>query len=618
MMRSGLSLIGVSATALVMSLAAQAPPTQFGGEYAGLDARRQQLIADWVVRFNDVTGQTAAAAPFYDSQVRMSARTTFDAVTNALMRTTLTDESGQPMGDALDLIERIEMARGRVAGAKSDQQFRMYVRLTPTAIDTLAKSREFERGADNTVFHKGYPISYRQQGGAPSIQVSIAVDHRRADVDVDYRNSGFPAALFNGHLTTANSDVRAGDNYDRHNNRWTGFQNWWRNFFGIRADPSDDAADQRPGALPATPRAGKKNIDAMMHDFLTAWLVDNDTLGAYSYFSERSHACLTEDGDGGPATGGNAPFALITALKKARAVLGPRTSLEGAAVGVRLTMPALRVVTQPYQSRFVIYSIPDDVAAGFDCASRHTPGDNRKVQRKYGKYFGATFYIDVPGGKDHSLALLWAQEAGYWKIVSWQAEPEGDDAPQLAAPPTVAPAAARSPADAALVDAARGFLDSWLIRKNYDEAFRHLSPAAYACYDLTRGPGLPASTSVEDAGRLIRIGLERGGAQAPTSRNLEELIQSVEPIHPDVRVLDHRFSTAFTLTSLPDAIAEAGSCATRARGGQMAGSAPPVYGRAFGMNLRFRTQGGETPVLRTLWLNDAGRWRIASYDVESP
>jgi hypothetical protein len=85
-----------------------------------------------------------------------------------------------------------------------------------------------------------------------------------------------------------------------------------------------------------------------------------------------------------------------------------------------------------------------------------------------------------------------------------------------------------------------------------------------------------------------------------------------------VRVLDHRYSTAFTLTSLPDAIADAVSCEARARSAQVVGDAPPQYGRAFGMNLRFRTQGGETPVLRTLWLNEAGRWRIASYDVESP
>ena len=102
-------------------------------------------------------------------------------------------------------------------------------------------------------------------------------------------------------------------------------------------------------------------------------------------------------------------------------------------------MPALKVVTQPYHSRFVIYSVPDDVAAAFDCESRQTPGDARKARREYGKYFGATFYIDVPGGKDHSLALLWAQQAGYWKIVSWQAEPEGDDAPPLNEAPSVEP-----------------------------------------------------------------------------------------------------------------------------------------------------------------------------------
>ena len=57
----------------------------------------------------------------------------------------------------------------------------------------------------------------------------------------------------------------------------------------------------RPGALPVGPRAGKKNIDVMMHDFLTAWLVDGDTLAAFGYFSKRSYACMTEDRDDGSA-----------------------------------------------------------------------------------------------------------------------------------------------------------------------------------------------------------------------------------------------------------------------------------------------------------------------------
>ena len=80
----------------------------------------------------------------------------------------------------------------------------------------LERSREFKRGIDNTVYHKGYPINYREQGGTPSIQVSIALDGRLADIDVDYRSSSFPVSLFNGHLSAANSDVRAGDNVERH------------------------------------------------------------------------------------------------------------------------------------------------------------------------------------------------------------------------------------------------------------------------------------------------------------------------------------------------------------------------------------------------------------------
>ena len=71
----------------------------------------------------------------------------------------------------------------------------MYVRLTPNAREMLDRSREFKRGIDNTVYHKGYPINYREQRGTPSIQVSIAQDGRLADVDVDYRSSSFPVIV---------------------------------------------------------------------------------------------------------------------------------------------------------------------------------------------------------------------------------------------------------------------------------------------------------------------------------------------------------------------------------------------------------------------------------------
>ena len=113
--------------------------------------------------------------------------------------------------DALSLVERIDTVKGEVPGTAGDRQFRIYVRLTPTAREWLQRSREFKRAADNSVYHKGYPLNYREQG-TPSIQVYekfMALDGRLADIDVDYRSSSFPSMLFNGHLSASNSRCSA-------------------------------------------------------------------------------------------------------------------------------------------------------------------------------------------------------------------------------------------------------------------------------------------------------------------------------------------------------------------------------------------------------------------------
>lgn len=52
-------------------------------------------------------------------------------------------------------------------------------------------------------------------------------DYRRGDGDVDYGQSGF-VGLFNGHLSSANSDVRVGNNYQNHTKRFgSGLVDWW-------------------------------------------------------------------------------------------------------------------------------------------------------------------------------------------------------------------------------------------------------------------------------------------------------------------------------------------------------------------------------------------------------
>ena len=426
-----------------------------------------------MARFINVTGQSLDARSFYDDSLSLSSKTTFEAVTHALMTTPLTDASGQQFGDGLTLIERVDSIKGEVSGTPSDRQFRIYVRLVRDARAMMERSREFRRRMDNSIYHKGYPLNYREQRGTPSIQVSIALDDLHADVDVDYRASTFPLGLFNGHLSAANSDVRAGDNAERHAGQWSGFQNWWRNAFGVRLERVPDASEAPAFALPKVPRAGKQDIKEMVPDFLRAWLVEGDIVAAMGYVSERSYACLAQDmPDPDAFDRGLAPVQILVNLKAAHDALGTHGSLEGLTTGVNLTIPGLRVVPHPQQAQFVLYEVPDDLAARFDCASRLTPGAPTQGSRAYGQHFGATFRVAGPA-KNASVALLWAREGGYWKIVSWHMEPEALETPIPPAPP--APAAVRISADAPLVQTAKNFMDSWLVRKNYDAAFRYLS-----------------------------------------------------------------------------------------------------------------------------------------------
>jgi hypothetical protein len=613
-MRASLIVAGLFTGAACLVVArAQQPAPKFGGAYSSLDERRQALVIDWVARFVKTTGQPLEPAAFYDDLLNLSAKTTFEAVTHALMTTRLTDASGASLGDSLAIVERVDFVRGEVAGAPGDHQFRIYVRLVPDAVQTLGRSQEFKRHADNSVYHKGYPMNYRA-GGVPSIQVSIARDGRRADIDVDYRSSSFPVGLFNGHLTSSNSDVRAGSNYDRHINRWTGFQNWWRSFFGVQQNRAIDV-ESRPGllSLPTTPRVGKKDIDVMVNDFLNAWLIEGDVIAAMSYISARSYACLAQDSDEPTDFDlSMAPRRLAVNLKSTHDALGPHTSLQGLVVGTRWTRPGLRVVRQPQHAQFVISSVRDDVAMAFDCESRLMLGDPKTVGRTYGNYFGATFFIN--GRRNFPVALLWGRDGGYWKIVSWQVGLSDDST--SAPEPVPSPKAPRIRADPTLVLAARGFLEHWLVRKDYDAALAGVSPKAYACYDLERDPEKPASTSPEDAGRKLRAGLEASAQTAGAIKQLDEVLVAAEPVHPAMRVMDHQFSRVFSLAGIPNALADVVECRARSTETPIPDPIPLDYGNAFVMTVRFKTRSGDAPVLRVLWRKENGAWRITSYAVE--
>ena len=274
--------------------------------FGDLEPAQQVLVEGYTAAFNERSGRDLSTQEYFDSMT-VSERTTYDAVTHALMNSKLTDEEGNDLGTALDLIEGVERVAGQYYGRGGDQQFRLYVFLAPGTKETLEKSKEFFLGHENTVYHAGYPESYRQEGDVPNIQFSLSEDETKADIDVDYRSSKMPGAMFNGHLTSANSDVRAGDNHDRHTNRWSGLVAWWQQVYGDltrkKTEGSDDLLSVGRGQIeeelpPNRPRGAViAEVHEATQEFLTDWLVRQDVDEALEFLSDRSLACINTDDD---------------------------------------------------------------------------------------------------------------------------------------------------------------------------------------------------------------------------------------------------------------------------------------------------------------------------------
>src|SRR5215471_6454186 len=97
----------------------------FPGTYAKLKPQQKKLIDDWYAEYDRLMHLNDPPTD-YDT-LSLSTRTTFEAVTHALMTTKLTNKSGKSMGDALDLVQSIETINGKIPKARGDLQFRVYV-----------------------------------------------------------------------------------------------------------------------------------------------------------------------------------------------------------------------------------------------------------------------------------------------------------------------------------------------------------------------------------------------------------------------------------------------------------------------------------------------------------
>jgi len=595
----------------------------FAGTYNQLHPAQKRLVDDWFLRFSETIKKPVITEEGYNN-LPLSVKTTFNAVTHALLRTTLKDSSGKALGEsAILLIDKIDSVSGKISGAAGDEQFRIYVQLKPGTIETLNQSMEFRRRADNTVYHKGYPVCFRS-AGLPSIQVSIAQNGINADIDVDYRSSKFPVFLINGHLSASNSDVRAGDNDARHNSKWLGLTNWWRNLLGL---PYMESIRKSGGAIeeaaiPREPgiRANAKP-EVAIHDFLNSWLVEQKPHQSLSYFSEQGLDCIEVE-YGKKTDRGMVRYLMLKGLQEINKKIGKVENLSDAVQGIRLqNEPRSNVIDQPHQKEFVLYNVREDLAAQFNCTDKLDPGaaSTRAARSKdFGKYYGALFRLKAGKEIGETVATIWAKEDGYWKLVSYDEEPEYEKyrVPDMAIRPAT-PALIPFEGDIQLVRASRDFMEKWFVRGNVEQAFSYLSRKCHSCANLYRNDDIPEPQSVEEAGRLTRKGMDKIAEIVGKPERLEEAISAPKPGHSDIRVVHHPAAKAYIIAALPDYMGEDADCGKRTRGEDLIfrESQEKVYGNFYAVGFRIKSSSEEASIFWTVWHKEGNEWRIVSYHV---
>ncbi len=449
---------------------------ELGKSYAALRPEQKRLIDDFIRNYNATTGSKLVPEQAYDN-ARLSIRTTFDAVTHALLNAKMTDAQGKSLGRAIDLVEAVDQVMGEESGVGGDLQFRLYVYLKPDAVDILSRSQEFFHDKDNSVYHKGFPICYRLKNGPPSIQFSISRDHKLSDIDVDYRSSGFPKGLVNGHLSASNSDVRAGNNLDRHDGRWSGLNGWWRDVFGqlgTGGKPPKENATERLGNIPLNPGVkADQGVDKSAHDFLQSWVVGKEPNKSVAYFSRLSYPCLEvmAQKSGQPVPPGMIRLRTMMAMQKFSDSTGTVNSVADVFEPADKWSQALKPAKNAYASEFLLVNVPADMGPDEECVA--TPNDDTSKGSKE-KYFATAFRGKQGDSRNKVMSLLWAQEGGYWKIVAIRIEDSSDagivpkNAAAQAVPAVEEPRSIAG--DPAAVKDITEFYQTWIVKRNVVQA----------------------------------------------------------------------------------------------------------------------------------------------------
>ena len=256
---------------------------------------------------------------------------------------------------------------------------------------------------------------------------------------------------------------------------------WWRSILGIPMVATKSSSGSAPSTEPVIKANAKPEV--AVRDFLKFWLVDQRPELAVAYFAPSAFSCM-EIEQGQPLDVGVAKFSILMALRQVNERVGKVAQLSDVSSGVRVSGPRGKVIPQPYESEFVLYDVREDLAEQMKCANQLDPSNISAKAAKsqaFGKYVGAVFKLKSPDQEGKTIAALWAKQEDFWKLISYDVDPQfgryraPDAAAAGLAAAAVVPAMTYVAGDKDLTKAATDFLDKWFIRGQSTEAFQYLS-----------------------------------------------------------------------------------------------------------------------------------------------
>jgi hypothetical protein len=453
-------------------------------------------------------------------------------------------------------------------------------------------------------------MNFRLQGGVPSIQFSVSADAQFADIDVDYRSSQFPASLFNGHLSSANSDVRAGNNHDKHIGGWDGLEPWWSGWEGLGDWRAALVAARGGEPPPEPPRKGGGAAEVAVFDFLSSWLVEQQLDVALAYFSTEVNKCLSSDDENPTALTPRQRLTQNMALTNQ--VLGQPSRLADAIQGVHLgELELVAQTSNEYHQQFVLSSVPADRVVEFDCAFKgvSVPEAYRAALSRRGEYQLATFYLGTSQMRGATIALLWKREPDGWRVVSYELEPALGLVPDLRVQTRGVRTRETVPSDPDFVRSHEAFIDAWLVENDYDAALGFLTDTSRSCVDLFGDDGSNRTT--------LREGFESiAEFIGPIDHeSLDEAIEGVTPSGLEFKVVEPQ-TNAYTLLSLPDALAESFDCTTPPEERTpISTRGDSVTGNYYASLFRLKVVGERPAPFFTVWAKQNNAWRIIAFEL---